>query len=115
MLRVFPTLFILAEPTICIKGEEQVICGDTAEFKAEVKQAESFSFSKNWQRRRGRFVEIIDTTLEKYRGSTNTKLVIPSACKEDAWEYQASLSDENNHMFLSNAINLHVLGGMVRV
>lgn len=78
-----------------------------------MKQAESFSFPIKWQRRRGQFVEIIDTTLEKYSGSTNTKLVIPSVCKEDALEYQASLSDGKNHMVYSNTINLHVLGGMI--
>nr|XP_034318682.1 uncharacterized protein LOC105324463 isoform X2 [Crassostrea gigas] len=99
-----------AEPSICIKGEEQIICGDTAEFKAEVKRAEKFSFPIKWQRRRGQFVEIIDTTLEKYSGSTDTRLIIPSVCKEDALEYQASLSDGNNHTLYSNTINLHVLG-----
>lgn len=107
--------FFLVAPDIRIKGEEQVICGDNVEFKAEVKQADSFSFPIKWQRRKGQFVEIIDTSLEKYSGSTNTNLVIPSVCKEDAFEYQASLSDRNNHTLYSNTINLHVLGGMVRV
>lgn len=58
-------------------------------------------------------MEIIDTTLEKYSGSTDTRLIIPSVCKEDAFVYQASLSDGNNQTLYSNAINLHVLGGML--
>lgn len=112
VLHVFHTLF-LVEPDIRIKGEEQVICGDTVEFKAEVKQADSFFSPIKWQRRKGQFVEIIDTTLEKYSGSTDTRLIIPSVCKEDALVYQASLSDGNNQTLYSNAINLHVLGGML--
>lgn len=112
---MFHTLFILDAPGICIKGKEQIICGDTAEFKAEVQRAESFSFPIKWQRRRGQFVEIIDTTLEKYSGSTDTRLVIPSVCKEDTWGYQASLSAGNNHTLYSNTINLHVLGGILLV
>lgn len=80
-----------------------------------MKRAEKFSFPIKWQRRRGQFVEIIDTTLEKYSGSTDTRLIIPSVCKEDALVYQASLSDGNNHTLYSNAINLHVLGGILLV
>lgn len=118
MLCVFHTFFVLAEPGICIKGKEQIICGDTAEFKADMKRAEKISFPIKWQRRRGHCVEIIDTTLEKYSGSTNTKLVIPSVCKEDAWEYEAYLSSEpngNNYTVYSNTIRLSVIGGMLLV
>lgn len=101
-----------------MKGKEEVICGDTAEFEAEVKQTENFCLPIIWQRRKGKAVEIIDTNLEKYSGSTNTKLVIPSVRKEDTWEYQASVSRESNGnriTVLSNTIYLHVFGGMMLV
>lgn len=78
-----------------------------------MEQDESSCLPIIWQRRRGKSVEIIDPTLEKYSGSTDTRLVMSSVCKEDAWEYQAYLSAGNNHMLYSNTINLHVLGGMV--
>lgn len=111
MLNIF-----LIGPGIWIKGKDEVICGDTAEFEAEVKQAENSCLPIKWQRRRGKLIEIIDPTLEKYSGSTNTKLVIPSVCKEDAWEYQASLSPNGNkYTVYSNTIRLNVFGGMLLV
>lgn len=111
-------MFLLVEPGIRIKGKEEVKCGDIAEFKAEVTTAENFCMPIIWQRHRGKSVEIIDTTLQKYSGSTNTKLVISSVCKEDAFEYQASLSRESNgnkYTVSSNIIRLSVLGGMLLV
>lgn len=108
-------MFLIVEPGIWIEGKEEVMCGDIAEFKAEVKIAENFCMPIIWQRRRGKSVEIIDITLEKYSGSTNRKLVIPSVCKEDTWEYRACISNKNNHMLYSNTIYLHVLGGMMLV
>lgn len=60
------------ERAIRIKGNEEVICGNSAIFDAEVEQAEHFCLPIIWQRRRGKWVEIIDPTLEKYSGSTNT-------------------------------------------
>uniref|UniRef100_A0A8W8NTZ8 Ig-like domain-containing protein n=1 Tax=Magallana gigas TaxID=29159 RepID=A0A8W8NTZ8_MAGGI len=108
-------MFLLVEPGIRIKGKEEVKCGDIAEFKAEVTTAENFCMPIIWQRHRGKSVEIIDTTLQKYSGSTNTKLVISSVCKEDAFEYQASLSRESNgnkYTVSSNIIRLSVLGDM---
>lgn len=100
---------------IRIKGNEEVICGNSAIFDAEVEQAENFCLPIIWQRRRGKWVEIIDPTLEKYSGSTNTRLVMSSVCKMDAMEYQAFLPDGYNQMLYSNTINLQVLGGMLLV
>lgn len=80
-----------------------------------MEQADHFCLPIIWQRRRGKWVEIIDPTLEKYSGSTNTRLVMSSVCKMDAMEYQAFLPDGYNQMLYSNTINLHVLGGMLLV
>lgn len=98
---------------VWITGNDEVICGYKAELKAKVERSSPRCLAIAWQRRRGNLVEIIDTTQHKYRGSTNTKLVIPSVCKEDAREYQASLSSESNgnkYTVSSNIIRLSVLG-----
>lgn len=57
----------------------------------------------------------IDINEEKYRGSTRTKLVIISVCKDDEGEYQAVLARESNgnkRKVESNSVYLSVEGGI---
>lgn len=105
--------FFKDEPDIFIQGENEIICGDTARFKADVKNVESSCWSITWQKRRGDVIQCIDTNLEKYSGSTKRKLVIQSVCKEDKGEYQAALLLESNgpEYKSRNSIRLHVIGG----
>lgn len=89
--------------------------GDTAYFEADVKKADSSCWSITWHRRRGDDIKCIDTTVEKYSGSTKRTLVINDVCKEDEGEYQALLSFESKGPDYKsrNTIRLHVIGGKV--
>lgn len=106
-------IFVLDEPDIFIKGENEIICGGTAQIEAEVRNVESSFWSITWQKRRGNVINCIDTNMEKYSGSTKKKLVINSVCKEDEGEYQAVLSLESNgpEYKSRNIIRLHAIGG----
>lgn len=106
-------LFVLDEPVILIQGENEIICGRTAQIEAEVKKFESSCWSITWRKRRGNVIKCIDTDMEKYSGSSKTTLVIHSVCKEDEGEYQAVLSPElNGPEYKSrNTIRLHAVGG----
>lgn len=105
--------FISDEPAIFIQGENETICGDTVHFEANVKRVKSSCLSITWQKRRGDVIKCIDTSMERYSGSTKKKLVIQSVCKEDEGEYQAVLSLESNgpEYKSRNTIRLHVIGG----
>lgn len=73
-------------------------------------------WSISWQRVRGSVTNQIDISKEKYRDSTRTQLVIHSVCKDDEGEYQAVLARESNgnkRKIESNAIFLHVVGGIL--
>lgn len=89
--------------------------GDTAHFEADVKKADSSCWSITWHRRRGDDIKCIDTSVEKYSGSTTRKLVIKNVCKEDEGEYQVLLSFESKGPDYKsrNAIRLHVIGGIL--
>lgn len=76
-----------------------------------MKQAEPSNWPVTWQKVHGRKTEEIDTGSEKYKGSSNRKLVINTVCKEDEGGYQAVLSRELNHRISSNLIYLHPVGG----
>lgn len=81
-----------------------------------MKQKETFHWSVIWQRVRGSVFNQIDISKEKYRDSTRTQLVIQSVSKEDEGEYQAVLARESNRnkqKIESNAIFLHVVGGIL--
>lgn len=80
-----------------------------------MKKADSSCWSLTWHRRRGDDIKCIDTSVEKYRGSTKRTLVINSVCKEDEGEYQALLSFESKGPDYKsrNTIRLHVIGGKV--
>lgn len=100
------------EPTVSIRGENEIMWGDTAHFEADVKKADSSCWSITWHRRRGDDIKCIDTSVEKYSGSTKRKLVINDVCKEDEGEYQAFLSFESKGPDYKsrNTIRLHVIG-----
>lgn len=99
-----------------MKGKNEIIYGDTAQFEADVKKVESSCWSIRWQKRIGLDIKCLDTNTEKYNGSTKKKIVINSVCKEDEGEYQACLSLESNgpEYKSRNTIRLHVIGGNVR-
>lgn len=81
----------------------------------ELKQSELKNWSLTWRRIRGKTTEQIDTSREKYIGSTNEQLTINSVCKEDEGNYQAVLSRSVNgktHDILSNITHLEALGGI---
>lgn len=92
------------------------MCGDIARFEAVLKP-DSSCWSITWQKRTGKVIEIIDTSTEKYSGSTNRKLVIQSVCKEDEGEYQVLLSQSNGNGYFKceHTLCLHVLGGILFV
>lgn len=111
-------IFVTDEPTISIKGTDRVVWGETTCFEANLKQKEIHAshWSISWQRVRGSVTYQIDISNEKYGDSTRTKLVIHSVCKDDEGEYQAVLARESNgnkRKIESNAIFLHVLGGIL--
>lgn len=102
------------EPEVVIKGKDEVLCGDLARFVAVLKP-DSSCWSITWQKRRGNVTEIIDTSTNKYSGSTNRKLVIQSVCKDDGGEYQVLLAHESNgnrYLKCGNTMYLHVFGGI---
>lgn len=104
------------EPEISITGADRVVWGETTCFEADLKQKETFQWSISWQRVRGSVTNQIDISKEKYSDSTRTKLVIHSVSKDDQGEYQAVLARESNgnkRKIESNAIFLHVIGGIL--
>lgn len=106
-------LFVLDEPDIFIQGENEILCGGTARFEAEVKNVESSCWSISWQKHRGDVIKRIDTNMVRYSGSTKKTLVINNVCKEDEGEYLAILSLESNgpEYKSRNIIRLHAVGG----
>lgn len=100
------------KPDIIIKGEDEIIIGDTAKIEADVCNVESFSWSITWQRRKEDNIKCIDTTMQKYSGSTKKKLVINDVCKEDEGEYQALLSFrlDGPEYKSRNSIRLYAVG-----
>lgn len=111
-------IFVTDEPEISITGAERVEGGEKTCFKADLKNKEKHvsHWSISWQRVRGSVINQIDISKEKYSDSTRTKLVIHSVSKDDEGEYQAVLARESNgnkRKIESNAIFLHVFGGIV--
>lgn len=106
----------LDEPHIVIKGEDEVMCGCTTTFKAEVTKLDLSIWLIKWQKLCGLITEIINTSKEKYSGSTDTQLVIQSVCKEDEGKYQAVIFQESKgieNRLSSNTICLHVVKGIL--
>lgn len=113
----FQWFFSPDEPDISIKGENEKKCGETTLFEADVENVKSSSWTITWQKRKGDVIKCIDTSMEKYWGSTKKKLVIKSVCKEDEGDYQAVLSFESNgpDYKSKNTIRLYVLEGKLQV
>lgn len=112
---LFNLICVADEPEISIKGKDRVVCGETTCFEADLKQDEITHWSICWQRVRKNVINQIDINEEKYRGSTRTKLVIISVCKDDEGEYQAVLARESNgnkRKVESNSVYLSVEGGI---
>lgn len=103
-------------PEIFIKGEDKVMCGETARFEANVKKANLSCWQITWEieKHTETVKKCIDTSTEKYSDSTKEILNIKSVCKEDEGKYQAVLSGESNgneYIVSSNKICLHVMEG----
>uniref|UniRef100_A0A8W8J3T1 DZIP3-like HEPN domain-containing protein n=1 Tax=Magallana gigas TaxID=29159 RepID=A0A8W8J3T1_MAGGI len=98
------------EPDILIKGEDRVVCGDSARFDAEVKRAQLSEWSITWQKKTDDITIKINTSDKKYKGSSRRQLVIQSLCKDDEAEYQAILSNGSKLNIISNIIYLQALG-----
>lgn len=103
------------EPDISIihVGGNEKKCGETALFEADVENVKSSSWTITWQKRKRNVIERIETSTEKYRGSTKRRLVIKSVCKEDEGEYQALLSFrlDGPEYKSRNSIRLYAVGG----
>lgn len=90
------------------------MCGGTARFEANAKNVDFSLWQFIWQKRTGNSIKCIDTNQEKYKGSSNSILLIQNISKEDEGEYQAVLSREANgieYKISSNSVYLHALGG----
>lgn len=108
------------QPEILIKGDKEieVLCGDTACFELELKQADLSHWTVTWHKMIGTGIEQISrsTTCTRYSDSTDRQLVIHSVCKEDKGNYQAVLSEKVRNgksalQVVSNVISLHTPGG----
>lgn len=100
------------KPYIVIKGEDKVVCGCAANFKADVIKIYLSCWLIKWHKLSGLITDIINTSNEKYTGSTDTQLVIQSVCREDGGKYQAVMSQESKGIedrLSSNIICLHVV------
>lgn len=87
---------------ISIERNVEVTCGDTAQFKADIRLEESAFLSVSWEKVDGPARKHIDLSCEKYKGSTGRQLNIHSVCKEDEGEYQAVISKNIDHKIFSN-------------
>lgn len=90
-----------------------MLWGETAQFDAEVKQTESSNWPVTWHKKTGDITRDIKTRDGKYIESTNRRLLIHSVCKDDEAEYKAVISNGKNNYISSNAIFLHVHGGII--
>lgn len=100
---------------IYVEGPVELNCGETAHYKADIRIEESAFLSVSWEKVHGSARKQIDTSCEKYRGSTSRQLNIHSVCKEDEGEYQAVISRNLDHKIFSNIGFLQTQGGMFLV
>nr|XP_034324490.1 uncharacterized protein LOC117689028 isoform X4 [Crassostrea gigas] len=95
---------------IYVEGPVELNCGETAHYKADIRIEESAFLSVSWEKVHGSARKQIDTSCEKYRGSTSRQLNIHSVCKEDEGGYRAFISRKIDHEIFSNTVFLHVQG-----
>ncbi|XP_062568952.1 uncharacterized protein LOC134231070 [Saccostrea cucullata] len=101
-------------PVIKVNGKSKIVYGEDAYIEAETERCpDNMNWPLTWERVRGGKTEIIDTSTEKYRGSSIKRLVIKRVEKADEGEYRAVISREMNgsHIYVpSNIFFLHALG-----
>lgn len=104
------------DPKVLLRGTNEVVCGNTARFELEVKQAEPSNYKITWQKvkeMKETIIEQIETRDEKYFGSSDDQLIINFVCKNDKGDYRAVLSGKSNGntFIVSNKIHLFPIGG----
>lgn len=99
---------------ISIEGPERVLCGTTAKFNAFMNPENLKGWSLKWQKIVGLTHLPINSSTDKYIGTTDEVLFIQSVCKEDEGGYQAILSrgSKAQRLVLSNVIFLQATGGI---
>lgn len=102
-------------PTISIKVVKEGKRLETASFVAEVTPIDLFGWSISWQKIDKQISERIDTSHDKYRGSTEMQLVIHSLHKEDKGDYQAILTRIScgKYHIRSNTVSLENIEGIL--
>lgn len=104
------------DPVVSLRGTKEIICGDIARFELEVKQAEPSIYKVTWFKEKGMTAKQIETRDEKFKVSSDGRLIINVVCKEDEGHYYADLSRESNGITFkisSNKIHLLPLGGIL--
>lgn len=104
---------ITDDPEVSLRGSNEVLCGNKARFELEVKHADPADYKVTWYKWKGKSKEQIETSDEKYIGSSDEQLIINVVCIEDEGYYEANLSRESNGntLIVSNKIHLIPLGG----
>lgn len=97
---------------ICVFGEPEIFCGNTACFEAEITLEDDDFLPVSWDRVDGMHRKQLDVRDEKYRGSDNRQLLIHNVCKDDEAGYQAVLSRNYDVKILSNTVYLRPKGGI---
>lgn len=107
--------FFIDDPKISIKFVKEGKGGETARIVAEVTPIDLFGWSLSWQKIDKQISERIDTSQDKYRGSTERQLVIQSLHKEDEGDYQAILTRIScgKYHICSNTASLQFFGGIL--
>ncbi|XP_062578447.1 uncharacterized protein LOC134240372 [Saccostrea cucullata] len=101
-------------PVVTVNGKSKIVCGEEACIQAETERCpDNINWPLTWERVSGSKTEIIDTSTEKYRGSSIKRLVIKRVVKKDEGEYRAVISREIDGCHInvpSNKFFLHALG-----
>lgn len=100
---------------ISIEGPERVLCGTTATFNAFMNPENLKGWSLTWQKIVGLTHLPINSSTDKYIGTTDEVLFIQSVCKGDEGGYRAILKrgSKAQRLVLSNVILLQATGGIL--
>lgn len=102
-------------PKISITGPTSVLCGNNAKFTADINPENLKGWSITWEKVIKQTSIRINSSTEKYSGSTDKSLVIRHVCKGDTGGYRAILSrdlEEEKISVLSKVIVLQATGGI---
>ncbi|XP_061191675.1 uncharacterized protein LOC133199872 [Saccostrea echinata] len=103
-------------PSITIRGNDKIFFGEKTCFEAVLDRcSHSNNWPITWEKIQGNITEQLDTSKEKYRGSSSRCLMISNVSKEDEGEYRAVISRENNGTHIkipSNCKRLTVIGDL---